>query len=266
MLELLSDGTEIRIGSNGHALNIKCTGFPGTIMEVFEVLAWAGAALRQASIPSGVEYAVPDLEYLEDVSDADEIHSFRLTYHAESFPQVESTTDWRCWHHIFMNPVIAKGFPVLYRLRQEWIGEIVSGLELSLEGMAALIGAPKLTIFQQKAIFKGFNAAISPIADDGDYIKWHFYINIDGSRMAYSDPRLHPNDEEYPVQLTWDELKTRRHLLGWTPKVSHNIGRHLPQPAKSCLKTDWCKHNRFPLSKLQHRLVKSRVCWGRMRT
>ncbi|KAM7187068.1 hypothetical protein V8F20_011136 [Naviculisporaceae sp. PSN 640] len=225
--KLIPDGTEIWIKSSDRELNAHCTGLLSTIIEVLEVLAWAGAALRQSSISSGVQYSVPYLEYMAPASQFPRIPSVRFRYDTESLSLADHRTDWCCWHSIFRNPVIVKGFPTLHRPAD------MHGLELSLEGLATLIGAPKLTLFQKSAIFKGFNSAITAVEVAEDHVKWHFYMNEDGTRLPCSDPRLH-SDWNRSVHLTWNELKKRRHFLGWSlkgcsPLANYSIGWSSPE-------------------------------------
>lgn len=125
-----------------------------------------------------------------------------------------------CWHALFNNPVVSKGFPVPLRPPG------TPGLEISLEAMGILVGAPRLTIFNNRAVLKGFNAAIFPTACTDETVFWHLHVNKDGSRIRYSDKMVM---ESLPVEMpsAISSLQGKRHFLGWAPDVSYNIGENL---------------------------------------
>jgi len=130
-------------------------------------------------------------------------------------PQVRDSS---CWKQLFRNPTVAEGFPVPRRPAD------MPGLEISLEAMCILVNATRLTVFNNRAVLKGFNAAIVLADSRGSILQWHFICNDDGSRLPYSDPRILSSLE---VEGVGDlpRIRAARHILGWSANVSYNIGK-----------------------------------------
>ncbi|KAK3361110.1 hypothetical protein B0T24DRAFT_642350 [Lasiosphaeria ovina] len=214
----LFDNTEITLSINNGAVAVECVGLFDSILEATEVLAWAGAALREASDQNSIRYSVMNMW---------RAYSTKGPLIAVGFSEEDLSTDngpglgtGDCWHGLVKNPVIAKGFPVPIRPKG------IPGLEVPLEAMGLLVGAPCVTAFQNRAVMKGFNAAIVPTAESGSIIHWHLILNTDGSRLPYSDSRILSSIHmDLPAALP--RIQAARHILGWTPKVWYNVGSPL---------------------------------------
>lgn len=149
--------------------------------------------------------------------------NYKLILSEEPFISKDDTgidTIGSCWQTLFNNPVISKGFPVPLRPPG------TPSLEISLEAMGILVGAPRLTIFNNRAVLKGLNAAIFPTACTDETVFWHLHVNKDGSRIRYSDKMVM---ESLPMEMpsAISSLQGKRHFLGWAPDVSYNIGETL---------------------------------------
>ncbi|KAK0652381.1 hypothetical protein B0T16DRAFT_454752 [Cercophora newfieldiana] len=239
----LFDGTKISFQVVGEGcVKASCFGLFDSLSEVIEVLAWLGSAPRESSDPAAISHSLArlhradesplrlKLEFLERdegllVDKLDQMNiSGRNTVQSHSqaprlptpvFPQGS------CWKRIFKNPAVAWGFPVLARPAE------FPGLEISLDAMALLVDAPRLTVFNQRAVLKGHNAAI--VLTDGSrgsIMRWHFICNDNGSRLPFSDHRIRSGflmEGEHAME----QIQGARHVLGWSPRVSYNIGSPL---------------------------------------
>ena len=87
-----------------------------------------------------------------------------------------------CWHAIFVNSVIARGFPIPDRPG----GEI--GIELPFELMTSLAHVRYSTIFDGGIVLKGFTSMLFPTSAVSlhDSIQWHFESAAEGERMPIS--------------------------------------------------------------------------------
>lgn len=88
-----------------------------------------------------------------------------------------------CWHSLFNNPVIARGFPVPERLNNEL------GLEMTIEMMAALSGARYAIDFDGGLVMKGLSVLLIPIKQKDDVIQWHLIKPFAGNRIKYEEAK-----------------------------------------------------------------------------
>lgn len=202
-----------------------CAGPGYSISEIIEVFAWLASTLREAS-GAEVVYSV----IRNGKRSMPGIHSDLALMFAEEpflgdpvvieFGKPPSMNGGNCWHALFNNPVVSKGFPVPLRPPG------TPGLEISLEAMGILVRAPRLTIFNNRAVLKGFNAAIFATTCTDEAVFWHLHVNKDGSRIRYSDKMVM---ESLPMEMpsAISSLQGKRHFLGWAPDVLYNIGETL---------------------------------------
>ncbi|KAK1974614.1 hypothetical protein LZ30DRAFT_827350 [Colletotrichum cereale] len=169
----LYDGTVISYRLTGTSPTISCVGMMDSIIDVAEVLAWLGSALREAGPKDKMTYITPQISCAstigESTADPEPLHTTHLVLRFE-----EEDTEYRemevanglCWLGLFENPVIAKGFPVLR------CGHEFDGLTIPLSVMAYLADASKLTLFNSQVLLKGFNVALVPASRSPD-AKYH---------------------------------------------------------------------------------------------
>lgn len=161
---------------------VECSGLFYSLVEIIEVLAWIGAALREATDPSQVMQCLPCLMPNEDyiVRDLPSVH-LRLGFSVQPLLDYDSLHEHlgTCWLPLLRNPVITTGFPIPHRIQGP-------GLEISLKAMALQVNAPSLTFFNEKAVFKGFNAAIVATRYHDHVFQRHLILRE--SRLPYSDP------------------------------------------------------------------------------
>lgn len=212
----LIDQTSLSIKLASENTEVVARGPTSTLIEVVEVLAWIGAACR-ASQNERISYCTPCIS-----DDADRPGSLKTCNISYGFEAIEndSTADdgvasGRCWHSLFRNPTIARGYPVPTRTNEE------KGAEMSIGTMARLGCTPWATRFMSKAFLKGFCTMFVPILTVGRSIVWHFLIDNDQRRITYNDGLSIPSTVgiiDYPT------IETSRHFVGWTPSARISAG------------------------------------------
>jgi len=225
------DGLQLSLQLEDGSVRVECSGLFDSIVEVAEVLSWIGAALRESSVPGKITHSIASLRFDEKATYKDSSVQLLLSFTEEELPSTSAASlEGSCWLHGFLNnPVIAKGFPVTHR------PNAMMGLEMPLEVMALLVDAPQLTVFNNRALLKGFNAAVFPTAYAENLIKWHFILNEDGERLRYGDKRTMESPQVAPSEAT-SRIREARHILGWATAAAYNIGEcslsqfHIPMP------------------------------------
>jgi len=222
--ETLFDGTEIgiQVAEEG-LLKVTCAGLFDSLSETTEVLAWLGAALRESSHPEMISHSLARFSLAGKEKIEQEPLCLKLDFgEAEEellvgeLDKLTINEGGCCWKRLFKNPpVVAKGFPIPMR------PDGLAGLEISLDAMALLVNAPRLTVLNHRAVLKGHNAAtVLKDRSRGSVMRWHVICNEDGSRLPFSDPRIRtsfPMNEEGRDDL--ERIQDARHILGWPPSV-----------------------------------------------
>jgi len=218
--EILPDKTTLRISCIGGALQVECFGLPYTIIEVAQCLAWIGASMRASLDPNSTQYcdSRPSLDCTS--SGSSEQHP-TLTIDFYQVPLNDSEmlpAHGSCWQALVGNPVIARGFPIPQRATP------TDGIEVSVDVMGALVDADYISIFDGIVLLKGFNAAVTLVDQSELFLIWHSIVNESGDRLSYCDPEVLKS----PAVISPSEvssIKKCRHILGWIPKVSYNVGK-----------------------------------------
>jgi hypothetical protein len=122
-----------------------------------------------------------------------------------------------CWHDLFVNPVIAYGFPISNRADEV-------GLEIPIQMMAALAGASHAVEYGGGILLKGFSSMLVPLKRSGDSIQWHFIRNEDDSRLPFCEV-----DKRCPGRALLDtvdlkSISTTRAFLGWWGTTNTHLG------------------------------------------
>ena len=171
-----------------------------------QLLVWFGAAFQVSSSDQ--------LQYSQSKLKAHGKSSGRLTCltvdYEKSPVYVES-----CWFSLFNNPVIAQGFPVPER------GNSERGLELPIELMATLGGGRHAVDFEGGLVIKGHSIAFVPVKQYEDTIQWHMISNSDGTRLRYSDLRMH---RALQNEVDYGSIRNKRAILGWSPVAQTFLG------------------------------------------
>ncbi len=121
----------------------------------------------------------------------------------------------QCWHDIFRNPVVVKGYPILRRANSN------TGLEANLNVLAGLTRTQRVDRFKERFFLKGFSSMLIPTMQNGDTLCWHLVSNKDGSRISYLDNNV--TDEVFNIHPSLESL---RHVLGWCSEAQFYGGKY----------------------------------------
>ncbi len=219
----LPDGTALTAYISGSKFVVEAYGIVVSIAETGEQLAWLGAALRTSPRQSGPVHCIPMISTIRtDVAECrsegcqtsavDYICSMAFTM--VEVPQPLYTTNGQCWHDIFKNPVVVRGYPI--PKRTQWS----TGLEISLNIMAGLAQTQRVDRFDDKVYIKGFSTLLIPTWLNDDIICWHLVYNKDGGRISYLDGDL--DQEQRIARLNPEDF---RHVLGWCSEANVFAGK-----------------------------------------
>ncbi|KAH8656466.1 hypothetical protein BGZ61DRAFT_372245 [Ilyonectria robusta] len=223
----LADGTKLSAWISNSRLIAEANGVPASVAETGEQLAWLGAALTTSMQQSGLVYCTPIITGIvrnnASPSQLGLQSSIDLTctieFTIEEVPRAPSTVNGQCWHDIFRNLVVVRGYPIPQRA--EWS----TGLEIPLNIMARLARSQQVDRFKDKVYIKGFSTMLVPIRQNQDILCWHLIYNKDGSRISYLDDFV--DQEQHIAHLKLEKLENLRHVLGWCSKVRFNAGSTL---------------------------------------
>ncbi|KAE8321631.1 purine and uridine phosphorylase [Aspergillus sergii] len=211
----LPDNTQLAAWVDEKDLLVEVTGIGESIAEIGEQLAWLGAALRSSPHDSRISYCTPFISSasVEDTSgptsQAPPITriscgiDFKLNDQEQANPPLSVG---QCWHHLFRNPIVVTGFPILYRSRQG------TGLEVPLNILAGIVHANRVDAFRDKLFIKGFSSLLVPTEHirHKNQILWHLRYNVRGERISYLD-----GIESHAGHITLADLESSRHIIGW---------------------------------------------------
>lgn len=180
------------------------------IADATEVMAWLGGALR-SSDDGIMKYCTPQMLNCESV--AGNTHYYCVIDFIMG-PDVKTDAGGGCcWHGMFGDPVIVKGFPIRNRSREN------TGLEIPLDMAASLIDAKRLHSFGGQLHLKGFSAMLTPTEIAGGLAFWHLSYNPTGGRVSYLDAH------EGTGTITMNSLRSSRHVIGWCPEALCMAGK-----------------------------------------
>jgi len=215
VLRALPDRSVIEVGpSNWGCLEILTKGTADFLAEVGEIVAWLAAALRSSPDGRALACCTPHRVRFETLPQS------RFCYciiHLETRKETETEIDnvaGRCWHGIFRNPVVVKGFPILRRPRPH------TGLEIPLHMAAQLTDARRLHDFMGRFCLKGFSAMLAAVEVIGGIVLWHLYYNATGTRVSYLDAKKSSCLEGLDVNV----LRSSRHVIGWCSEAEYLAG------------------------------------------
>ena len=218
----LGDGTKLEVQVGKGEVTVKARGIPDSAAELAQQLAWLGAALRSSPRDTGVVYCVPFIAEATSIGSNSGGHSPSIRYRiCFKFEDCEQPVDrlGQCWHNLFRNPVIVRGFPIATRPTDS----LCHGLELPLELGASLVGTKFVDRFGDNIFLKGFSSMAVVTGRQNEVFAWHFVHKEDGSRIRYTDL---PPEHTTSVSGGWNAHNSR-HIVGWCPDAFYNIGRSL---------------------------------------
>ncbi|KAL6800428.1 hypothetical protein J3E68DRAFT_272313 [Trichoderma sp. SZMC 28012] len=198
----LPDGTQLKVLSPGPHFTLQVIGISESIVEIGEQLAWIASALH--SSPSQQELVLVEahveIEKLIKESNAEYSCNIRIV---ETPNTTTKEDNGQCWHHLFQNRAVVKGYSIPRRPTHH------AGLEINLDAMAALVGTNRINLFNNKIFIKGFSAMMVPTEYADGILLWHLLYNTVEDHISYFDSKIsHLKDMDLP------SLGTRRHILG----------------------------------------------------
>ncbi|KAH8743272.1 hypothetical protein BGZ57DRAFT_779308, partial [Hyaloscypha finlandica] len=146
--------------------------------------------------------------------------TFNLSFEISPLNQIhtKNTQKGTCWHALFNNPVIAKGYPIPKRGSEK-------GLEIPLSYMAQLGQAYRATVFGGHLVIKGCITMFAPTLRLGNSVLWHFLFNRDERRMSYLTPEDLGLDNVSSEVVDHACLDSVRNFLGWSSHIEIHTGR-----------------------------------------
>ena len=130
---------------------------------------------------------------------------FNITFAIEPLPKEEES----CWFPLFLNPVIAFGFPIRERHNEE------VGLELPIEMMVALGRTRHAIDFDGGLLLKGPSSAFVPTRRYEESIQWHFLHLPRTEKLSYSEITRQCPKRVLLGEVYDSLLHTSRAFLGW---------------------------------------------------
>ncbi|KAH8129832.1 hypothetical protein LI328DRAFT_153386 [Trichoderma asperelloides] len=215
----LPDGTQLKSWPRGPEFKLEVTGTAESIAEIGEQLAWLGSALRSSPYETGAAVVgafVSDMGIISASSLAEgptPTYFCNINFEFDMINDAGEISNGQCWHQLFRNPVIVKGYPIPRRPMSDM------GLEMSLDTMANLVGTHYINTFHNKIFIKGFSAMLIPTRCSDNILLWHSFCKKNGDRVSYLDGKdLHAED------ISLHQLETSRHILGWSSSVKYLVG------------------------------------------
>lgn len=193
------------------SLVINARGPTHAVTEIGWQLSWMGAAIRVTKTGAGVAYCEPTVT----VNSTDIFIRFSTT-----FLTTLTISNGLCWQALFRDAVIAQSFPIRDRSVSS------SGMEVSLNILAALMRARRVQEFAGKLFIKAFNALLVLTKRTSDVMIWHLVYNQNGEHISYNDHRLHQFISEAPLNVLTNLVQSTRHIVGWCPRVSCLAGTY----------------------------------------
>lgn len=120
-----------------------------------------------------------------------------------------ATPNGRYWQAMFRNPVVVSGFPILPRPQNLEH----SGLEMSLDMMACLVQASRLTQYAGRQYLKGFSSMLVAVQKTKGIVLWHHHFSPSGDRISYLAAEAGSSSDLQQISL--EDILSARHIIGW---------------------------------------------------
>ncbi|TGJ65999.1 hypothetical protein EYR41_009928 [Orbilia oligospora] len=214
-------------------LVVEAVGTKDSVAEIGQQLAWLCTALSPSSLETGVVAFIPLIKNSQSPNSRERgtttrptdprglahansnlpTFSFRLHFNTEEREQNIIPPSGQCWHNMFRNPVVVKGYLIPWRLN------LKTRLEIPLKMMAELARSHYIQAFDRHIFIKGFSTLLIPTKRDDNITTWHLLYNRHGNRISYLE-----NTISHADGLNISELRTSRHILGWCSEAGYYAG------------------------------------------
>ena len=219
-------------GGNGHprlitwktsqTVYVEAIGSRSSAAEVGEQLVWLSSALRSSPF-IGLALCSPYAKSSGLDPDDTEASRYRADRDDSLVVEIgcifeegkpEPDGEGQCWHSLFRNPVIVRGFPILERVSS------LCGLEIPLHIMAELVQTTRARVFDETVILKGFSSMLVPVGQSDEVTLWHHFFHADGTRITYLERGLST------LRISnFSKLQATRHIVGWCLHAKYHAGR-----------------------------------------
>ncbi|KAH8172227.1 Pfs domain protein [Sarocladium implicatum] len=215
------DGTKVSAWTRDQRFLVEAQGNTVSVAEVGEQIAWLATALRSSSGGGAITGCYPFISDIHMVYIPTETssqapataRSYEIGFRFDGIRRSVDQTNGQCWHDMFRNAVVVKGYPILSR------AEAQTGMEVPLNIMAGLARTDLLDQFGGATFIKGFSSLLIPVRRAKDSIIWHLIYNSDGRRISY----VHKILSHLGLVTTLD-LANFRHILGWCAEAEFYAG------------------------------------------
>ncbi|KAL0263397.1 hypothetical protein SLS55_002377 [Diplodia seriata] len=181
------------------------------IVEIAQQMSWLATALRGGLSGNVVSYS--EATVAKSTSTESDIRCFHVSVAQRPLDPKEAS----CWFSLFDGAGIARGFPIPER-------ESVSGLEISVDILAALAGARHAVEFEGGIILKGFSTMIVPTERVQERIRWHLVQSNDGKALTYEDGVKNCPNRLMIHEFDLNALRSTRAIVGWCSAVKLFLG------------------------------------------
>ncbi|TGJ87835.1 hypothetical protein E0Z10_g979 [Xylaria hypoxylon] len=210
----INNGDEIKFTfMTDKTLSVLARGTKKTIIDIAQQISWMSAAFSLS--PFGQKVAYCDTSLVHDASRTG------LRFKVErGFAQLQSFEE-SCWLPLFSNATLARGFPIPERR-----GE--TGLEISIDLMAAIAGVRHAVEYDGGVVMKGFSSMLFPLKRDRetDTVQWHLVSSHDQeTRISYQEGVARCSDRALLAEIDLQSLRTTRAILGWCGSAETVLGR-----------------------------------------
>ncbi|KAK5047147.1 hypothetical protein LTR84_007090 [Exophiala bonariae] len=194
-------------------VQVHCLATKQMLVEIAQQLSWIGAALNTPPYEHRVAYCKAAFQTLPPEG-AFPFVNFALKFEFDVLHSSEEI----CWLSHFRGATIARDYPIPARQDE-------MGLEVSLEVMAAIVGASHVVEYQGGVVLKGFSSMLLPIRCNGDIVQWHLVGNPDFEhRLSYHKALTLCKSRAYLNEVNLETARQARAIVGWHPKVHSLLG------------------------------------------
>ncbi|KAM6487348.1 hypothetical protein HDV62DRAFT_151252 [Trichoderma sp. SZMC 28011] len=232
----LREGTQLTAWIADAEFITEVSGTRASIAEIGEQLAWLSASLRSSLGDTGVTFYTPFVHIIQPENTGVQISDSKARCRIEYTGGKEENNllgNGDCWHNMFRNPVLVKGFPVLRRPKLD------TGLEIPLNMIAALANTQRVDEFNGKIFIKGFSTMLIPTDHTDGVVIWHLQYRSNGEHISYFDACV----PHIPISIS--DLEESRNIVGWcsqadifagATEANYNVQRSgLPKPTADCV-------------------------------
>lgn len=208
-----SDGTRLSSLWSFEEIRAYVSGTPATISDIAEQLAWLGSALRCSPNAHELMYCLPSIRVVR--SNSSLVPIYHMSFSMERVGSPDRTVSGQCWHDLFDNPVIVKGYPIARKSKPG------TGIEIPLNIMAALVGSRRIDTFGGTNIIKGYSKLLVPICQDDNILYWHLESKSDGTRIPFGHKTA-----SHTGYIDNVKMESCRHILGWSLSAEFYAGEN----------------------------------------